>query len=104
MRTESGQFWLIEEKKENNRYEKCCNGIVLRCQDHTVKAVKSHVTMLATGGMGGLFQHSTNFRHITGDSLGIALEHGITLQDINYIQIHPTSGQFSYRPARIVSS
>ncbi len=83
--------WLIEEKKENNRYEKCCNGIVLRCQDHTVKAVKSHVTMLATGGMGGLFQHSTNFRHITGDSLGIALEHGITLQDINYIQIHPTT-------------
>lgn len=83
--------WLITENISNDTFEKCCEGVVLRCQDHTIKAVKSQVTILATGGMGGLFHHSTNFRHITGDSLAIALEHGIELQDINYIQIHPTT-------------
>jgi len=47
--------------------------------------------ILATGGLGGLFVHSTNFRHITGDSFAIALKNGIELENINYIQIHPTT-------------
>ena len=47
--------------------------------------------MLATGGIGGLFKHSTNYRHLTGDSLAIAIKHGIRLKDIDYIQIHPTT-------------
>ena len=34
---------------------------------------------------------STNYPHITGDALAIALKHQIALQDINYIQIHPTT-------------
>ena len=83
--------WIIRENEAGSSYEKRCEGIIVRCQDGTVKAVKSRETILATGGLGGLFAHSTNFRHITGDSLAIALEHGIELQDINYIQIHPTT-------------
>ena len=47
--------------------------------------------ILATGGLGGLFVHSANFRHITGDSFAIALKNGIELENINYIQIHPTT-------------
>jgi L-aspartate oxidase len=47
--------------------------------------------VLATGGIGGLFAHSTNFRHITGDSFALALRHNIELENINYIQIHPTT-------------
>ena len=47
--------------------------------------------MLATGGIGGLFKHSTNYRHLTGDSLALAIKHGIRLRNIDYIQIHPTT-------------
>ncbi|MDE6505685.1 MAG: FAD-binding protein [Eubacterium sp.] len=47
--------------------------------------------ILATGGIGGLFNNSTNYPHITGDSFALALKHGIELQDLNYIQIHPTT-------------
>ncbi len=83
--------WMIEENDSGSKRKKRCEGIVLRCQDQTVKAVKSRMTILATGGLGGLFAHSTNFRHITGDSIALALEHGIEIQDINYIQIHPTT-------------
>ncbi|HAH69109.1 MAG TPA: L-aspartate oxidase, partial [Synergistaceae bacterium] len=45
----------------------------------------------ATGGIGGLFERSTNFSHLTGDALAIAIKHGIKIKDINYIQVHPTS-------------
>lgn len=46
---------------------------------------------LLQAGWAGLFQNSTNYPHITGDALAIALKHHIALQDINYIQIHPTT-------------
>ena len=45
----------------------------------------------ACGGIGGLFEHSTNFPHLTGDALGISLKHGIRLRDPDYVQIHPTT-------------
>jgi len=56
-----------------------------------VEKVVADVVILATGGVGGLYRHSTNFRHLTGDSIAIAIKHGIKLKDINYVQIHPTT-------------
>ncbi len=69
-----------------------CKGIVLVDGINEVtKVVYAREVVLATGGIGGLFTHSTNFRHITGDSFALALRHGVELENINYIQIHPTS-------------
>lgn len=48
-------------------------------------------TVLATGGIGGLFRHSTNFRQLTGDAISIALSKGIETINLDYIQIHPTA-------------
>ena len=67
-----------------------CKGIVMEYEGFA-RAVYAKETILATGGIGGLFTHSTNFRHITGDSFALALKHGIELENINYIQIHPTT-------------
>ena len=67
-----------------------CKGVVL-FSNGKPKAVYAKEVILATGGIGGLFAHSTNFRHITGDSFALALRHGIELENINYIQIHPTT-------------
>ena len=67
-----------------------CKGIVM-ASDKGVSAVYTKRVILATGGIGGLFTHSTNFRHITGDSFALALRHHIELENINYIQIHPTT-------------
>ena len=47
--------------------------------------------VLATGGLGGLFDKSTNFPHICGDGYAIAIKNGVKLKDISYIQFHPTS-------------
>ncbi len=66
-------------------------GIIGHNADGEYSAITADYTVLATGGIGGLFKHSTNYRHLTGDSIAIALKHGIALQDIDYIQIHPTT-------------
>lgn len=68
-----------------------CRGAVLRLTDGSLTAVESEYTILATGGVGGLYRYSTNFRHLTGDALAIALRHGIALQNADYVQIHPTT-------------
>lgn len=68
----------------------CC-GIVARDQDGKLSTFYAKSVVLATGGIGGLFQSSTNFRHICGDSFGIALSHGVEMENLNYIQIHPTT-------------
>lgn len=68
-----------------------CYGIV--CEDEFGErgCILAQDIILATGGIGGLFKSSTNYPHITGDSFALAIKHGITLQDMSYIQIHPTT-------------
>lgn len=68
-----------------------CYGAVLRMKDESLVTIAADFTFLACGGVGGLYRHSTNFRHLTGDALAIAIRHGIKLENLNYIQIHPTT-------------
>jgi L-aspartate oxidase len=68
-----------------------CLGAVIKDADGNIIKIKADVVALATGGIGGLYRHSTNFRHLTGDALAIAIKHGVELKDINYVQIHPTT-------------
>lgn len=67
-----------------------CYGVVAKENDE-IKAFKAPVVIMATGGIGGIFENSTNYRHLTGDAIAIALKHNIKLKNINYIQIHPTT-------------
>ena len=76
-----------------------CEGLVIREADGTLGTVQAGYTVFACGGLGGLYKHSTNFRHITGDALAIALRHGIEMEHIDYIQIHPTT-LYSEKPGR----
>lgn len=68
-----------------------CFGIVAAFPDGTVDAVYADFTVLACGGIGGLFKHTTNFRHLTGDAVAVALLHGVETMNLDYIQIHPTT-------------
>lgn len=76
-----------------------CSGIVTRNRKGTIECIPAKAVVLATGGLGGLFEHSTNFNHLTGDSIALSLRHQIELQDINYIQIHPTT-LYTKKPGR----
>ena len=72
-------------------YNNECKGIIGKDSKGEFISISADYTVLATGGIGGLFKHSTNYRHLTGDALAVALKHGVKLQHIDYIQIHPTT-------------
>ncbi len=79
--------------------DNCCKGVIISNKDGQVDMLHAHYVVLATGGLGGLYEHTTNYAHLTGDALGIALKHKIAIQNINYIQIHPTT-LYSKKPGR----
>ncbi|MDO4436417.1 MAG: FAD-binding protein [Coriobacteriaceae bacterium] len=56
-------------------------------------------TLLATGGIGGVYQHSTNYPQLTGDACFLANEYGLEQEHLEYVQIHPT-GLYSEEPGR----
>lgn len=78
---------LLDIISKNNT----CYGAVIRRADGTIETIEAACTVLACGGIGGLYRRSTNFRHLTGDAVAIAQKHGVRLKNINYVQIHPTT-------------
>lgn len=83
---------LIEEENQ-------CLGILAKTQDGKHIGIQAEDTILASGGIGGLYQHSTNYPHLTGDALAIAMRHNVELENIDYVQIHPTT-LYSTKPGR----
>ena len=67
-----------------------CVGAVLIRENVQIN-VYAKVVILATGGIGGLFNNSTNQRILKGEGIAAAVKHNVELKDINYIQIHPTA-------------
>lgn len=68
-----------------------CYGVVAINEKGELFTIYADCTVLATGGVGGLYRHSTNFRHLTGDGVAMAIRHGIAMKDVDYVQIHPTT-------------
>ncbi|MBQ4527696.1 MAG: L-aspartate oxidase [Clostridia bacterium] len=80
-------FTMVDLICDNNE----CRGIIGHDKNGNFEAITANYTVLATGGIGGLFEHSTNYRHLTGDALALAIKYGVKLKHIDYIQIHPTT-------------
>lgn len=81
-------------EKDNN-----CYGVILEMSDGRVEKIICDYTIWACGGIGGLYEHSTNYRHLTGDALAISIKHNIELLNVDYVQIHPTT-LYSKKPGR----
>ena len=69
----------------------CCGAVLRDNRTHELTLVYAGNTVLATGGVGGLFAHSTNYRILTGDGVGAAVFHGVAADHLDYVQIHPTT-------------
>ena len=104
---------LLNQVKEKENIEICeymtmvdiiskdniCGGVIAMDAKNNVYPIRSQFVVLACGGIGGLFQNSTNYPHIAGDGLGIAMKHQVRLEHLDYIQIHPTT-LYSRKPGR----
>lgn len=76
-----------------------CGGIVVSDPTGGLYTIEANYVVLACGGLGGLYKNSTNFPHITGDALAVALRHKVEVEHLNYVQIHPTT-LYSKKPGR----
>lgn len=75
-----------------DRYEPltCFGCYALDSADGSVVAFVARKTILATGGLGGIFQHSTNQPGSVGHGVAMAYRVGARLIDLEYVQFHPT--------------
>lgn len=70
--------------------EKCVGLVIYDIKEKAAKAVYSDYTVLATGGVGGAFGNTTNFGVVSGDAVAICLRQGVQVDNLSYIQVHPT--------------
>ena len=69
----------------------CVGAYLLDNQTHEVYTVFADYTVLATGGIGQIYLHSTNTRHAIGDGIVMAHRAGARIMNAEYVQFHPTA-------------
>ena len=64
--------------------------VAINTDDYTVHVFQTKAVIMATGGAGQVFAYTSNTEDNTGDGYALALEAGIGVQDMEFIQFHPT--------------
>jgi len=67
-----------------------CVGVAVIDERNKLKKYYAHSTILATGGIGSLYQFSSNVHTATGDGIAMAYRAGCELADLEFVQFHPT--------------
>src|SRR3982075_3274788 len=81
------EYFVIDLIMEDGR----CRGVVALClDDGTIHRFRSHMTILATGGYGRTYFSCTSAHICTGDGNAMVLRAGLPLQDMEFVQFHPT--------------
>lgn len=68
----------------------CCFGVIT-FNSNGYETIFSNTVILATGGLGQLYQYTTNPLGATGDGFALAYRAGAVLQDMEFVQFHPTA-------------
>ena len=78
-------------------------GALARRDDGAMLGIEADVTVMATGGVGGLFAVTTNPRTARGDALGMAAVVGAKMRDMEFVQFHPTAIDIGRDPAPLAT-
>lgn len=81
------EYFALDLIMENGQ----CRGVIALCmEDGSIHRFRSHATVLATGGYGRCYFSATSAHTCTGDGGGMVLRAGLPLQDMEFVQFHPT--------------
>lgn len=79
----------LKDSPLNNR--NCWGAYVLNCESNILFKISSKATILATGGLGQVYSHTTNPQIATGDGFAMAYRAGAKIGNMEFIQFHPTA-------------
>ena len=81
------EYFALDLIMENG----ACRGVIaLNMETGQIHRFRAHAVVLATGGGGRVYQSATSAHTCTGDGNGMALRAGLPLQDMEFVQFHPT--------------
>ena len=80
--------FALELIVENNN---CIGATVLNEKTNEIITFQANQTLLATGGIGQIYGHTTNPEVATGDGIAMANRANATIKDMEFIQFHPTA-------------
>ncbi|MFB0873056.1 MULTISPECIES: succinate dehydrogenase flavoprotein subunit [unclassified Sphingobium] len=81
------EYFAIDLIMENGE----CRGVIAICmEDGSIHRFRAHAVVLATGGYGRAYFSATSAHSCTGDGGGMVLRAGLPLQDLEFVQFHPT--------------
>ncbi|WP_442602078.1 L-aspartate oxidase [Paenibacillus sp. KN14-4R] len=80
-----------------------CYGALVQKPDGSRVVARGQATILCTGGAGQLYRYTTNPDIATGDGIAIAYRAGALIQDVEFIQFHPTSLCYPGAPRFLIS-
>lgn len=78
-------------KQSPNKNRNCWGAYILDSSKNEVIKINSKATILATGGLGQVYLHTTNPLIATGDGFAMAYRAGVEIGNMEFIQFHPTS-------------
>ena len=78
-------------------------GALARNDEGALLGIEADITVMATGGVGGLFAVTTNPRTARGDALGMAAVIGAKMRDMEFVQFHPTAIDIGRDPAPLAT-
>ena len=81
------EFFMLDLLIKNNI---CCGIVAMNMRTGELITFHAKAVLFATGGYGKAFKTTTNAYSCTGDGLSIAYNHGMPLQDLEFVQFHPT--------------
>jgi len=82
------EFFAIDLLKDNEG--RCCGLVALNMEDGTIHCLRAQMTIIATGGYGRIYYSCTGAHTQTGDGNAMVLRAGLPLQDMEFVQFHPT--------------
>ncbi len=81
------EYFAIDLIMDNGK----CVGVIALClDDGSIHRFRAHAVVLATGGYGRCYYTATSAHTCTGDGGGMVLRAGLPLQDMEFVQFHPT--------------
>ena len=85
------EYFAIDLIMEDGPNGPECRGVIALCmEDGSIHRFRSHSVVLATGGYGRCYFTATSAHTCTGDGGGMVLRAGLPLQDMEFVQFHPT--------------